>query len=217
MYRDDYILRLIAQFGAIIRHILGLYRAGHSPLVRIAIDNAYRDRLGVGSDQVARMSDRQLLALLRFHNQTEDWWSEGAYLAALLAVEARVLADDNDSEAAAERALLALQLVIECTLAAPAPLPDYTPHYADLLLLLQDYDLPMSTLAALFSFCEQAGDLARSENIIHELLMRDPDGWWAAARAFYLRLQACSDEVLTAAGLSREEVIAGLSELNGRG
>jgi hypothetical protein len=40
MYRDDYILRLIAQFGAIIRHILGLYRAGHSPLVRIAIDNA---------------------------------------------------------------------------------------------------------------------------------------------------------------------------------
>jgi hypothetical protein len=47
--------------------------------------------------------------------------------------------------------------------------------------------------------------------------VRDPDGWWAAARAFYLRLQACSDEVLAAAGLSREEVIAGLAELDGRG
>jgi hypothetical protein len=152
MYRDDYILRLIAQFGAIIRHILGLYRAGHSPLVRIAIDNAYRDRLGVGSDQVVRMSERQLLALLRFHNLTEAWWHEGSYLAALLAVEAHVLADDDESEAAAERALLALHLVIECALAAPVPLPDYTPHYADLLMLLQDYDLPTPTLAALFSF-----------------------------------------------------------------
>jgi hypothetical protein len=163
------------------------------------------------------MSERQLLALLRFHNPTEAWWHEGSYLAALLAVEAHVLADDDESEAAAERALLALHLVIECALAAPVPLPDYTPHYADLLMLLQDYDLPTPTLAALFSFCEQAGDLARSENIIHELLVRDSDGWWAAARAFYLRLQACSDEVLAAAGLSREEVIAGLAGLDGRG
>ncbi|MGQ9775209.1 MAG: DUF6483 family protein, partial [Chloroflexus sp.] len=74
MYRDDYILRMIARFGAIIRHILGLYREGKSPLVRIAIDNAYRDRLGVGSDRIATLSDQQLLALLRFHHRSEEWW-----------------------------------------------------------------------------------------------------------------------------------------------
>lgn len=214
MYRDDYILRMIAQFGAIIRHILGLYRDGKSPLARIAIDNAYRDRLGVGSDQVAALSDRQLLALLRFHSHGEDWWSEGAYLAALLTTEARLLSDDGEEDAAATRALLALQVVIECTLAAPEPLPEYTPTYIDLLGLLRDYVVPAPTLAALLTLCERQGDLARSEDLVYELLAREPLRWLATARAFYQRLLARSDAELAAAGLSRAEALAGYAELD---
>ncbi len=214
MYRDDYILRMIAQFGAIIRHILGLYRDGKSPLARIAIDNAYRDRLGVGSDQVAALSDRQLLALLRFHSHGDDWWSEGAYLAALLTAEAHLLSDDGEADAAAARALLALQVVIECALAAPEPLPGYTPAYADLLALLRNYVVPEPTLAALLTLCERQGDLARSEDIVHELLGREPLRWLATARAFYQRLLARSDAELAAAGLSRAEALAGYAELD---
>ncbi len=214
MYRDDYILRMIAQFGAIIRHILGLYRDGKSPLARIAIDNAYRDRLGVGSDQVAALSDRQLLALLRFHSHGENWWNEGAFLAALLTAEARLLGDDGETDAAAARALLALQVLIECALAAPEPLPDYTPHYADLLGLLRDYVVPTSTLAALLPLCEQQGDLARSEDIVHELLGREPRRWLATARSFYQRLLARSDDELAAAGMTRAEVLTDYAELD---
>ncbi|GIV88057.1 MAG: hypothetical protein KatS3mg055_0575 [Chloroflexus sp.] len=214
MYRDDYILRMIAQFGAIIRYILGLYRDGKSPLVRIAIDNAYRDRLGIGSDHVASLSDRQLLALLRFHNQSEDWWSEGAYLAALLTIEARLLSDDGESDAAAARALLALQLLTECGLAAPNSLPDYAPAYTDVLTFLREYVIPETTLAALLTWCERIGDLSRGEDIVHELLGRDPYRWLATARAFYQRLLAHSDDELIAAGLSRAEALAGYAELD---
>ncbi|MCX7860593.1 MAG: DUF6483 family protein [Chloroflexus sp.] len=214
MYRDDYILRMIAQFGAIIRHILGLYRDGKSPLARIAIDHAYRDRLGVGSEQVAALSDRQLLALVRFHSHSDGWWSEGAYLAALLAAEARLLSDDGEADAAATRALLALQVVIECALAAPEPLPDYAPAYADLLALLRDYIVPTPTLAALLTLCEQQGDLTRGEDIVHELLGREPLRWLATARSFYQRLLTRSDDELAAAGLSRAEALAGYAELD---
>lgn len=214
MYRDDYILRMIAQFGAIIRHILGLYREGKSPLVRIAIDNAYRDRLGVGSDQIATLSDQQLLALLRFHHRSEEWWVEGAYLAALLTTESRLFADDGAMDEAAGRALLALQLVIECRLAAPEDVPDYIPDYAVLLDLLRDYVLPTPTLAALFTLCEQSGDLACSEDLLHELISRDRASWLATARAFYTRLLSQDDQVLDAGGLSREEVVNALAELD---
>ncbi len=214
MYRDDYILRMIEQFGAIIRHLLGLYRDGKSPLLRMAIDNAYRDRLGLGSEQVGRMSDQQLLALLRFHSQGIDWWWEGAYLAALLATEARLLADDDAADAAAQRALLALQVVVECGLAAPEPLPEYAPAYTDLLALLRDYDIPTPTLAALMTLCERIGDLASSEDVLHELLAREPLRWLATARAFYLRMLERSDDELQQAGLSRAEARDGLAELD---
>ncbi|WP_298816997.1 DUF6483 family protein [Chloroflexus sp.] len=214
MYRDDYILRMIDQFGAIIRHILGLYRNGQSPLARIAIDNAYRDRLGVGSDQVAALSVQQLLALLRFHGVGEDWRSEGAFLVALLTVESRLLSDDGAEDAAAMRALLALQTLIECALAAPEPLPAYTPTHNELLALLQHYIVPAPTLVALLALCEQQGDLARGEDIVHELLARDPRRWLATARAFYQRLLERSDAELTAAGLTRAEAMVGLAELD---
>lgn len=214
MHRNDYILRMIEQFGAIIRHILGLYRDGQSPLVRIAIDNAYRDRLGVGSDQVALLSVQQLLALLRFHNTSEDWWNEGAYLAALLTVEARLLSDDGEADTAATRNLLALQILIECALAAPEPLPAYAPTYTELLERLRNYVIPTSTLAALLTLCERQGDLAHGEDIVYELMTRDPHRWLATARSFYQRILAYSDEELAAAGLSRAEALAGYAELD---
>lgn len=215
MYRDDYILRMIRQFGQIVTYVLGLRRKKQYPLALIAIDNALRDRLGIGSDDLATRSEGEILALVRFNEREESWREVGTYVAALFYAEAEIYKAQDQPDQAAPRALRALQLLAECALDAPEPLPDYAPPRAELLALLKDYHLPRRTRAALFHLAEVEGSFAEAEDQLFDLIAEHPgDPEIAASGAsFFERLLTLTDEALVAGGLSREEVEAGLAEL----
>lgn len=219
MYRDDYILRMIRQFGQIVTYVLGLRRARQYPLALIAIDNALRDRLGIGSDDLATRSEGEILALVRFGEREESWREVGAYVAALFYAEAEIYRAQDQPDHAAPRALRALQLLAECALDAPEPLPDYAPPRAELLAILKDYHLPRRTRAALFRLAEAEGRFDEAEDQLFDLIAEHPGDpeLIATGADFFERLLALTDEALAAGGLSRDEVEQGLAELRAAG
>jgi hypothetical protein len=218
MFRDDYIMRMIRQLGQIYAYILGMRRRGRNPLALIAIDNAYRERLGLGTEAVASLSDTQLIALVRFGETADSWREVGAFVAALLSTEAAILGEQGQPDDAAPRATLALQLLLECELAGEAPLPDYAPPRDELIAMLRDYQLPAKTRAALFMIFGREGAYARAEDALGSLLDERPgdaaliDG----GLAFYAGLLARDDAELEAGGLPRDEVLAALAALQGQ-
>jgi len=219
MYRDDYIMRMIRQFGQVVTYVLGLRRRRDYALALISTDEALRDRLGLGSDALAERSDGEILALIRFRDRDGLWREEGSYVAALLYAEATIYAERGEADRAATRALLAIQLLAECALGASDPLPPYAPPRAELLALLRDYAIPARTRAALLALCEEQSDFAGAEDQLFHLLDEHPDDpdLRAAGLAFYERLLARPDADLVAGGLPRAEAIAGRAELRERG
>lgn len=156
MYRDDYIMRLIRRFSQIILYIAGLRQKGQYPMALIATDDAMRNALGVGSEQVAGRNEREILALIRFADRDDSWRELAAYVAAVLHAEAAIYQAQGDQALVAPRALLALQLLLEAALAGDE-LPDYAPPRGHLLELLHGHALPAHTLAALRMLEEREG------------------------------------------------------------
>lgn len=234
MYRDDYILRMIRRFGQVITYILGLHRQGQYPMALLASDEAMRNALGIGSDDVAARSEREILALIRFADRDGSWRELAAYVAAVLHAEACIYEAQGDDQLVPPRALLALQLLVEAELAAGAaapapdpahspllaepsagPLPDYAPPRAHLLELLHGYSLPARTRAALFALYEREGAYGQAEDTLFDLLADAPadQALRGSGVAFYERILAQPDAALEAGGLPRGEAEASLAEL----
>lgn len=234
MYRDDYILRMIRRFGQVIAYILGLRQQGQYPMALLACDDALRNLLGVGSDDIAARNEREILALIRFTDRDGSWRELAAYVAAILHAEASIYEAQGDHELVVPRALLALQLLVEAELGsiaastngddpsshqaeadAATPLPDYAPPRKHLLELLHGYTLPAHTRSGLFALFERDGAFDKAENTLFELLGENPsaDELRRAGVAFYERLLSLDDKQLVAGGLSRAEAAAALAEL----
>lgn len=234
MYRDDYILRMIRRFGQVITYIMGLHRQGQYPMALLASDEAMRNALGIGSDDVSARSEREILALIRFADRDGSWRELAAYVAAILHAEACIYEAQGDEQLVPPRALLALQILVEAELGAGAaaaeesptqspllvepsggPLPDYAPPREHLLELLHGYTLPARTRAALFTLYEREGAYGRAEDTLFDLLADAPAD--AALRgsgvAFYERILAQPDTTLESGGLPRSEAEASLAEL----
>lgn len=219
MYRDDYILRLIAQFAEVITYVLGLRRGGKLDLALSAIDQSLRNLLGIGSDRLVELSDSQALALLRFDSPGDSWRIKGAVTAALLREEGSILALRDRLAESDSRYVKALQLTLEVRLGADeAELPDFTPTVDELVAALHGVALPAKTGAALLHYYEQHGAFARAEDVLFELLGARPDDAVLAevGMAFYERLLELDDARLLAGNLPRDEVQAGLAELRRR-
>jgi hypothetical protein len=215
MIREDYVMRMIKQFAQIVAYILGLRRSNQYPLALITIDNALRELLGLGSESVARLSDSELLALVKFSAQSEMWRERGAILAALLQEEGDILALQEQPEAGQQRHLRALQVLLEVVIDADqAALPTFTPSVDELVEALRDVQLPVKTSAALVHYYEQTQAYSKAEDLLFELRNAYPNDADISAFgvAFYERLRQQSDDDLIAGNLPRHEVESSLAE-----
>jgi hypothetical protein len=219
MYRDDYILRLIAQFAEVLTFVLGLRRDGKLDLALSAVDQSLRNLLGIGSDQMVELSDSQALALLRFDSPGDSWRIKGAVAAALLREEGAILALRDRLVESDIRYVKALQLTLEIRLGADeSELPEFTPAVDELVTALRGVALPPKTGAALLHYYEQHGAFARAEDVLFDLLGARPDdhGLAEVGMAFYERLLELDDARLAAGNLPRDEVQSSLAELRRR-
>lgn len=218
MFRQDYIMRLIQQFGVVWAQLVKQLQAGLFPSTRLTLNLAYQQLLGISPERVRHWDSRTMLSQMQFGVEPEYGRDRALVLSALLTIESDLLQEDGDEEGAALMRQYALDLLLSVRLQDPeAGLPDYTPSVDTLLEDLADFKLSSDTYRLLMRYFEAQGDFASAENAFYDWL-EDTDSslGLSEGRAFYLRLNAESDEALEAGNFSREEVKSGLHGLEAR-
>ena len=71
MLTEDYIMRMINQVLAVFLQALGLKRAGQLSEALQVFDQAVESLLGMRATLAKQLEDRQLLALLTFHDKLD--------------------------------------------------------------------------------------------------------------------------------------------------
>ena len=108
--------------------------------------------------------------------------------------------------------------VLELYLAALDAEPGFAPDYAERLdALTQETDaLPVSLQADLAAAYRHAGRFDAAEDWLYRWGEAEPEAAGRWAETFYRELLTLPDEVLTAGGLSRDEVEEGLANVTDR-
>ena len=223
MVKRDYLLRVIEQMGvawAGVLRLAGLRQGGQYEAAGQSIDQLLRQFLGLNSGALETVSAAELIGLIRLGRAAAA--GDGVVaeklllLGALLREQAELHEAHGESDAAAASGLKALQIYLtvvveegindERAVAAVAPLLDK----------LDEYELPFEINDLLWRFHEQTGDFAKAEDALFDLLDDAPD-LVPEGIDFYERLATLTDAELLEGDLPRDEVAAGLAELQARG
>lgn len=214
MFQRDYIMRIIAQAAEAAGVLLGLRRRREHGQALGFIDDWLERNLRLRLDLVDRLSCDDLVRL----HMPAGHPDTGAIIAiARLLREAAAVAEaEGDEELAFFRRIKALELNLRASEATPDGAALDPDGEADALLgELGEWELPPDTLLRLVVWCERRGRYAEAENWLHEWL-ESGEADRERAASFYRRLLGLPDDMLTAGGLSRGEVEAGLAELEAR-
>jgi hypothetical protein len=136
--------------------------------------------------------------------------------AELLRMAADVKYAQQDEPSAYHCRVTSLSLFLELLQREAGTLPnEYYETVERLISELSVYELPVGLVRKVLRYHELRGRLDLAENILYELMEREP-GVLAEGVDFYGRLQAKSDDELAKGGLSRNEVEEGLERLRRR-
>lgn len=216
MQRDDYIRRMIIQFGQAWGQIFRLIRAKRHQEALEAINDTCGGILGLSFGSIANSTETELLARLTFDELPIAGRDKCIALASLLSQASEIYLGQNRLDESIDCDLKALYLMLTAVNQAPAfEIPKYAPDIEKLVRTLAAYHLPIPTAILLMHYYEHRGAYAKAEDVLFALLDTAPheQGVIAAGTAFYERLQMLDDTALCAGGLSHSEVAAGLQEL----
>jgi Family of unknown function (DUF6483) len=213
MIRQDYLLRLIEQFGRVWARLVGQLRTGLFPSARATLDQAYQQMLGLTPESVRALPASDLLARMQFAVPPDVGQERCCILSALLKAEGDLANEQQDPDLGAQYYQKALEILVTRLIQYPTQtLPEYAPTVEQLVTVLADYQLPSNSNRLLLSYYEQSGAFARAEDRLFELRDQAPHDRTVAAlgEAFYRRLRSYTDAQLQAGDFSRSEIDTGL-------
>jgi len=216
MIRRDYILRMIEEWGAMLRRTRKQIDAGDHPAAGEELDKAFLELVGTGAEAVSRLSETELLARLTMEGPTHVVREKALILVALLQQAGEIHAAAGREAQGQECWEKALDMLLTLQLQdADFELPEFVPKIDLLRDQLTGVELPLQTLAALWRHYERIGAYGRAEDALAELLEAEPENaaLIVEAKAFYQRLLRQSNSTLEAGNLPRPEVEAGLAGL----
>jgi hypothetical protein len=217
-YAQDYIKRMIEQFGEFLLALKQLLAEDRRAQAREQLDAAYRALLGMDATFIRQAPDDYLLLACGMA-QVGDL-DKALALGDLLAADGDWHAMEGDDETAQACYRKATRLLIETLLRQPFGTSAAYVEKIDALIEKLEHDgLPFDLRERLFRYHERVGRYADAEDDLFDLLAAWPDdpGLLEAGIAFYERLLALKDHELLLGGLPRDEVLAGLAELEARG
>jgi tetratricopeptide (TPR) repeat protein len=212
MFREDYLIRLIRQFGEEWRIIVELLKRRLFPSAEARIEQAFEQLLGLPRAAIRESTANELIARLRFGEEPALGREKCVVLVSLLKAAGDVAGNKDDLEQQANEYHKALLILLDTLLRDPDYiLPDGLPTIEELVALLHTETLGMGTRSLLLRYYEQRGAFAKAEDTLFTMLEDAPGSPIVAevGRAFYTRLQAHSDDALAAGNLPRDEVDAG--------
>lgn len=217
----DYILRMIEQVGQFWAALLQRARAGQHREALGLIDRTCRQALGFDGALLESCTADELIGLVRLGHAPRRgpaWLAERlAMLALLLRGEADTRRALGDAARADDRARKAVAAALAAL--AEDPAAARAAETIDALApQLRASGAPPDLADALWAHYERAGRFARAEDWLFTLLdaAPAPPDLLARGLAFYARLAARDDRTLDAGDLPRDELAAGLAELQAR-
>tara|TARA_Y100001934_G_scaffold274746_1_gene367750 strand:+ start:906 stop:1598 length:693 start_codon:yes stop_codon:yes gene_type:complete len=220
MIRQDYIVRMIEKFAALIAQIVQRSSEGDLEDVRKLINQGTEEWVGLTIEEMREMSDSKLISRLLKGVSTAEGRNRCFMTVALLHQTARLHDRTNEQGEAVQCRLRALALLMTIrNFTEEEVVPDFVPKLALLLEELKGFELPAPVLAALMHHHELNGEFAKAEDRLFELL--DRMEWEGRTiefgHSFFHRLLGKSDEELVAGGLPKEEIESAIEELHKRG
>lgn len=219
MMQRDYILRLIEQLGQVWAILYTLVTKGKFAEALLVIDQALQRLVGFSLSEAEALSADDLIDLLRLGSSRLEESiiaDQLTVLASLLREAAEVYSVQGDSDRADNQRLKALHIFLAALTGKGSP---SSPHVAEavepLLEQLSQYELPARVKDLLWQHFERVGQFAKAEDWLFELLEDGQAETDTILRgiAFFERLAERSDVELLQGDLPRDEVLAGLAQL----
>jgi len=223
----DYIVKQIEQMTAMLSVVLGLKREQKPQHAETTIDEFLKRSYGLSLRLIRSLSEQDLV---RMCDTGDLGGREKLFTFAMILKEDSELREQQDDQPAEiySQRLKALRMFLhydetdhEWTASGPALAGE---PIAELLDLLQEYELPMDDSLRIWRYHERHGAFASAEDALFDALERlQPDlaaagepalaDVLAEAEAFYARLLALSDERLLAGNLPRGEIPGALAAI----
>ncbi|MCO5183999.1 MAG: DUF6483 family protein [Anaerolineae bacterium] len=213
MLKDDYIMKIVEQAGAVLRQLMRLIDERRIAEAEQEIEEALTLYVGLNLDTVNRLSAEQLAVSL--HHGEMGGAGEVLMLAGLLTAQAELEVRAGNEDAAYAQRLKALELHLDTVIGHDLTHIPTDDAIEMLLQTLDEYVLPERIMFKLFVYQEKSGRYDSAENTLFELIetyvtQRD---MVEEGLAFYERLLQKSDYELQAGGLPREEILNSINEL----
>ncbi len=212
MIERDYIMRMIDMLAKVLARILFLNTARDFPRAASELAAASRNLLGIDHEILLMMADDQLIELLG----NDDALAAPKCFVVGMLLEADAELARAQGEPAEQLLVKSLSLLTASYQRQGGPITEaHEKTIEDLAQRLRAYELPVGVGDRLFAYFESTGQFGRAEDILFELIDRDP-AHIEAGIAFYRRLSSLDDAALERGGLPREEVNEGMQELQNR-
>ncbi|TMV48128.1 hypothetical protein FE783_19445 [Paenibacillus mesophilus] len=224
MFRNDYVMRLIEQFGNALGVLLGLKKQMKPQEAMELVGETYKRLFGLNPNLIRALSERDLTDLLN---------RDGEATAEKMLIVAGLIKEEADLCAILERPDEAYRLnlkALNLTLMAAgendaAEWLDVHGQVEELLTRLSGYELPAETKQLLWTYYDSVGRFADAEDILFDLLDRygadraDQAAYeqlLEQAEQFYERLLILDEDALEAGRLPLDEVQDSLEEVKAR-
>jgi hypothetical protein len=220
-YSQDYIKRMLEQFGEFLLALKKLMSEDKQAEAREQLDLAYKEALGLDPEFVRNAPDDYLI-LSAGQSRVGDV-DKSLVLADLLSMDGDWHALAGDDETAGNCYAKAMNVMAESVLRQPFGVAKEHVERVDALeAKIEQYDPPFETRERMFRLHERIGQFAAAEDDLYHLLdMTEGDEDWHAhiierGVIFYQRLLTLKDHELMLGGLPRSEVQEGLEDLMDR-
>lgn len=219
MIRRDYILRMLEEFFEVLSRIRALQKGQKWGEASAITEQELHQLVGLGAQDVARLSETELLARLIRNEPTQAVREKTLLVATLLKEAGDIAAGEGDSAKSLSCHLKGLHLLL-AVLAYEEPFdcPAFVPRVEGFLAALGDFVLPLGTQAMLMQHYERLGEFGKAEDALFAMVELEPDNpaLLNLGIGFYQRLQRQTEDALAQGNLPRPEVDSGLAQLLAR-
>ena len=219
MIRRDYILRMIAEFIEVLNRIDALKKGELWVEAKREIEDQFKHLIGATGDELARLTDTEMLAKLVQGEPTQVIREKTAILSTLLKEAGDVALGSGDTQRANLFYLRGLHLLLDVLGQGDVwEFPEFLPKIESFTAALAGSELPLATHARLMQHYERAGEFAKAEDELFAIVDLDNQaaGLLQFGIAFYERLRSRPDRELADGDLPRNELEAGLKEFRQR-
>ena len=215
MIRQDYIVRAIEQFAAMIAKVAGLIDKGDLRSAQDSIDRVAQRFLELEPGELTRVSEAELLKRTLRDTPPALVGDKVWMLISALEQTGVVAAARGDGER--KRASLHSALGLMFWLGEferNTPTPGFAPKLENLLFALGDEPLPLNVSLQLMRHYEMMGAFGKAEDVLHALhdSQAGIEFLPRLGEDFYQRLLAKPDSLLAEGNLPRDEVETGLED-----